>query len=698
MKSRLLLSAALLVGIGATLATDGLAQSAPASRDIIVNGRSLAAGVGRVPTAGFGRRPFMSAPRLSPDGTKLVVRMSNLGRDYLSLIDLATPGARPQQIMAANEYRDAGDRTMGAYRWVGNHTVVITVASREIIFGGRNDLTRLVAYDTGTRRLTQLAWEEAGGAAANVLHINHETGHILVQRTAFRDGRFTRPEVVDVDVATGRFRIVQQANTVVSGWFADANGVVRMGTGYDGDSGRRRLMYRSNASGTFRTISNESDPTFTDAGVQPEWIDANSDNAIIRDNRSGFSRVYRMNLATGTLGEQVFAAAEGYDADGVETNWANDRVIGYSAIEQRARMEYTDPVYRGIQQVLDESFGAGNARILDTDRSERKLVVYVAKPNQAGAYYLFNSETGAFGLIGNRSNAVGATELNPVSAFRYTASDGVSIEAIMTMPRHRTQTRGLPLVILTHGGPFGPRDDVSFDPWAQAMAELGYVVVQPNYRGSGGYGREFVTMGRNNGFGLRMQDDLNDVITHLSGTGLVDPARVCMMGWSYGGYASARAAQRDPDRYRCTVAGAGVYDLAAMREYDVDYLGSFGSDYLSRGAAQLSTVSPTRNAEGRWAPILIVHGVRDQRVPVSQGRGLVAALRRSGKTQGTDYDYIEQPQNTHNLDYEDVAIEWLQGAERWMTRWNPAYIPSDTDRPVPLVEAAAGGPINRRTN
>ncbi len=182
-----------------------------------------------------------------------------------------------------------------------------------------------------------------------------------------------------------------------------------------------------------------------------------------------------------------------------------------------------------------------------------------------------------------------------------------------------------------------------------------------------------------------MQDDLDDVITHLAGEGLVDANRVCMMGWSYGGYASARAAQRNPEKYRCAIAGAGVYDLPAMRDYDSRYLGDFGKDYLAKGAAEISSVSPSRNTQGRWAPILIVHGVRDARVPIDQGRTLVSRLRGSGKRQGEDFDYIEQPQNTHNLIYDDVFVEWLEGAERWLNRFNPAYIPSDTDQPVPVA-------------
>jgi dipeptidyl aminopeptidase/acylaminoacyl peptidase len=305
--------------------------------------------------------------------------------------------------------------------------------------------------------------------------------------------------------------------------------------------------------------------------------------------------------------------------------------------------------------------------------------------------YVYDVQAATLGLLGWQNSVIKDGELNQRSMITYTASDGMKIEAVLTMPRHRKHAKNLPLVMLTHGGPYGVRDDTSYDDWSQAIAEQGYVVIQPNYRGSGGYGKDFVKAGRSDGFGTRMQDDLNDAMDHLVKQGIVDPKRACMMGWSYGGYASARAAQRDPDRWRCTVAGAGVYDLPMMRDYDKEYLGSFGANYLAKGANELSAVSPARNTDSKWSPILVVHGVRDPRVPIAQGRTLVNRLKSSGKVKGFDYDYIEQPRNGHYSRYFTKAerIEWLQGSADWFERFNPAYIATDPDKPVPVTVTMA---------
>jgi len=211
------------------------------------------------------------------------------------------------------------------------------------------------------------------------------------------------------------------------------------------------------------------------------------------------------------------------------------------------------------------------------------------------------------------------------------------------------------------------------------------VVIEPNYRGSGGYGRDFIIEGRKpNGFGQRMQDDLNDALAAFAQKGIVDPKRACIMGWSYGGYAAARGAQRDPDVWKCAIAGAGVYDLAMMKSFDASQFGSFGAGYLAT-ADNLVSNSSARNTGSKWSPILIVAGKRDARIPLEQSRTLVSRLKGSGKKEDVDFRYVEQPKGTHNLPYEDVHIEWLVESEKWLARFNPAFIASDVEKAPPVT-------------
>jgi len=642
---------------------------------------------GRVDTAVFGKRPFMRSPRLSPDGTKIAVMMTKDGVDFLGYIDATKPGSAPVFFAQAEEFREAGDRTIGSWRFVGNRTIVFTVASREILGGRRSDVLRLVTYDLETKKISPLAWDGAGGSGAGILFIDDEKETILVSRDVLKEMNYSgNPEVIEVDVRSGKFKTIMRPNVEVRSWLVDGKGVIRAGVGSDSDSGKQRLMYRSDASGIMKTISNEADATFTGTQIVPDIFLDEPDMAYATSNKDGFRKVYKVDLKTMQIvGEPVFGV-KGYDIDGVIANETGNALAGVSYTSTKKRTRWFDPRLAEVQKLMDEDFGRGNAQILSTNDGDTKILMRIAKVNAPGGYYLFDTETGNLNLVGWAHPVIKDFELNPTNSVRYKASDGMEIEAVVTYPRNRPTRRNLPVIVMPHGGPYGVRDqeEFGFFPWHQAMAELGYVVIQPNYRGSGGYGKEFVKEGRKpNGYGLRMQDDLNDVLTWFGQTGLIDPKRACLMGWSYGGYATARGAQRDPDKWKCAIAGAGVYDFPMMKAYDTRAFGDFGANFQAT-ADDLIGISSARNTDGPWSPILIVAGLRDARIPIEQSRTLVSRLKSSGKKEGTDFRYVEQPKGTHNLPYEDVHIEWLKEAEAWAERFNPAYIATDPDKAPPI--------------
>jgi dipeptidyl aminopeptidase/acylaminoacyl peptidase len=651
------------------------AAQTTASQDIVVN-----AFKGRVPTEAFGKRPAMRAPRISPDGNKIVLMISRDGIDNLAVIDLTKPGTPPKTFVRAEEYREAGDRTVGTWEWIGNRTVVFELLSREILFGERSDLRRLVAYDVESGKLTPLAWEDASGDGGTILHRDHQAEKIVIQRQSLRNEQEEfRYEVIEVDVRTGKFTTQMRPNSLVGTWVTDGNGIVRAGIGGD-DDGKTRLMYRSSKDEALKTVSNESDTTFTQSQIRPS-IFIEGDMAIATSNKDNFRRVYRYNVKTGEVSPNPIFQVGGHDVDSLITDESRTRLIGIRYITDRTRIRWLDPHLAEVQKLFDADFGPGNAQIISRNLDNTKLILRIAKPSEPGTYYLFDTGTGKLTVLGFFHPEIKDRDMNPMEAIRYKASDGMEIPAIVTYPRHRPHRRNLPVIVMPHGGPFGVRDEAEFGffPWHQMLAEAGYVVIQPNYRGSGGYGREFVKEGRkSNGYGVRMQDDLNDALTWFGQQGLIDPKRACVMGWSYGGYAAARGAQRDASVWKCAIAGAGVYDFPMMKQYDTKEFGKFGAGYQAT-SDNLVAISSARNTDGPWAPILIVAAERDARIPMEQARTLVSRLKASGKVEGKDFQYIVQPKGTHNLPYEDVHIQWLTESEAWAKRFNPAYIPSDPD-------------------
>ncbi|WP_426037804.1 alpha/beta hydrolase family protein [Brevundimonas sp. DC300-4] len=258
----------------------------------------------------------------------------------------------------------------------------------------------------------------------------------------------------------------------------------------------------------------------------------------------------------------------------------------------------------------------------------------------------------------------------------YAAGDGLQIHGFLTLPPGREDARGLPLVVLAHGGP-ASRDIVGFDWWGQALASRGYAVLQANFRGSTGYGDAFMEAGYGE-WGRKMQTDLSDGVRYLAEQDLIDPQRVCIVGASYGGYAALAGVTVQQDIYRCAVSVAGISDLRRMVEEEasdgarrenvtVRYWNRFmGADRL--GDRSLDERSPVKLAEQAGAPILLLHGRDDSVVPIDQSRIMATALRRAGKP----VEFVELEGEDHWLSRGDTRQRMLTETVDFLQANNPA--------------------------
>jgi dipeptidyl aminopeptidase/acylaminoacyl peptidase len=258
----------------------------------------------------------------------------------------------------------------------------------------------------------------------------------------------------------------------------------------------------------------------------------------------------------------------------------------------------------------------------------------------------------------------------PVRPISFRNRDGVQLQGYLTLPLSR-EARGLPLVLMPHGGPFA-RDRWSFDPWVQFLASRGYAVLQVNFRGSTGYGRDFVERGIGQ-WGSGMIDDLEDGVDWLVREGTVDAGHVCVVGASYGGYAALWAPIRKPERYRCAVSFAGISDIGAMLRYDnrrftaTRYAREWRRRVQGEEAIDLGAISPLRQADRIRVPLLIAHGEKDTNVPVSQSRDLIRALaRRNAVVESVFY-----PEGEHGFTRAQDSIDFLRRLEAFLARHNP---------------------------
>lgn len=609
-----------------------------------------------VPVEAFATLPPLESPSLSPDGTRIAAKMAIQGQQYLVIRSLIG-GADPAVMQL-------GKNDVNWWRWVGNDWLAVGIGATQLLFNEDYYITRVIGLSADMKKMNRLGWRQAGIRADDVIWTATDgTPRILLsQQTGIQTMDQVYPTVFEYDLSTGRSRKVVDGMVDVFDWYADAAGAVRMGWRYEDERRQGTLLYRPGGTGTFKSIAVQRRGD-ADGVVVPLVFRADG-SAVAIDDVDGRDAVYDMALPDLKIGKRLFGN-EKYDVGGVVRNRTGDDIDGFRLTDRWGRIEWLNPTLRAVQAKMDRAVGQRHANIVSWNADRTRLLVEVGSAAQAGGLYYYDTGNGAMQLLSWNNDALKNRTLSPVSTIHYTARDGKPIEAVLTLPRGRSP-KGLPLIVLPHGGPFA-RDAEEWDWWTQYLAESGYAVIQPNYRGSSGYGTAFAKAGEGQ-WGLAMQDDLDDAAAHLVKQGIADPKRMCMIGASYGGYAAMRAAQRG-DAYRCAVSYAGVSDLEMMRRYDSRFLlAKTRADWLKKQAPDFRSVSPRFGAASFTAPILLVHGVEDKRVPVKQSRLMAAALKAAGKP----YEYLEQPLADHHFSRGEDRLEFLKRMKTFLDRYNPA--------------------------
>lgn len=632
------------------LATAGHAADTPSALP--------AAATATPPTAEqFGRLPFMEGPQLSPDGTKVAAQVAINGQLRLAIIPLGD--------VAHLRLISPGQADLNGWSWVNNDWLVVHAGMSSAVEGDNLYLRRLIAVDV-TGKNMRVIGGESGQIADDVLWIAHDgTPHIrmALQTSIYNETGFW-PEVRDFDVSTGKSRLVAPSTDHVMHWYADGKGAIRLGIAYDDDRRSSRALYRDADGQMFRTID-RTHGRGTSMGNLPALFLADPGKAVAWDDANGFDALYNYDLATQKTGDKLYGAI-GYDLDDAITSDDGSRLIGARFTDTRERTHWFEPALALVQSELDAAVGARNARIVSWSHDFSTLMVALESADRPTVYFLYRPAEGVMHLFANADEHFGDTTWGKVSTIRYKARDGTEIPAVLTLPKGRAD-RNLPLILLPHGGPFA-RDDESYSYWVQFLASRGYAVLQPNYRGSSGYGNVFAEKGEGQ-WGLAMQDDLTDAVKWAIGQGIADAGKVCIVGGSYGGYAALRAAQRDHGLYRCAVSFAGVADMPGMLRYDGRFLNSGRrGDWLRKQAPDLKAVSPINFAADFSIPVLLMHGKVDTTVPVKQSRQMADRLKAAGK----DYRYVEQPLGDHHLSREADRVQFLKELEAFLAKYDPA--------------------------
>ncbi|WP_239987576.1 alpha/beta hydrolase family protein [Sphingosinithalassobacter portus] len=549
--------------------------------------------------------------------------------------------------------------------WVNEDWLVAGIGG-EAAFGryGVSYITRAVGLKAdGTKSVPLLTRSrQVGRYADNVIWIAHDGTprvRLAMQRAQYLHEPGFWPEVLEFNVSTGRSRLIVSGREGIFDWITDGDGNVRVGVGnFDG---QYRILYRGSDSDGWRELADQ-EVAYRESVAKPDLFLDDGTVLSLTAGPDGIRRLYRYDLETMSLGEPLYQS-EGHDIGSYRTNAAQNKLIGVSYLDQGSTIQWLDSSLAEIQREVRERINGGDASIISYSDDYGRAIIKVGSNDSPGAYFLYDRASGGMNLIAYGNPKIQLARLNPVSTVHYAARDGLPIEAVLTLPKGKSEN--LPLVVMPHGGP-DARDYEHYDWWAQFVASRGYAVIQPNYRGSSGYGRAFSVAGDGE-WGRKMQDDLDDAVAYLAEQGIADPGRVCIVGGSYGGYAALRGAQRNPEIYRCAVSFAGVSDMNAMLAHDKRFLSNQFTDWLSNQAPDLSDISPINFASDFRVPVLLVHGKKDLRLPESQSSRMAEKLRAANK----DVIYIEQPEGDHHFTREADRVEFLEALEKFLLEHNP---------------------------
>lgn len=600
---------------------------------------------------------MLRKPILSPDGHSIAARAVADGQTSLVFLDADQPEARWKKL-------PLGKTGVAALKWAGNHRLLLTVRSTETLPNGQEvAFLRLIGIDAATGNSHLLDGKSRGLYAGDVLYTDPTGSWALV---ASQNDPFVYPSVKRVDLATGAATVVEKARDDVWDWYADEHGVVRAGISYEGS--RWTIWYRDKPEEKLRAIRGKF-PKDNDSTVD-RFVFRGGNSWVVTNERTGRFGLYKYDLQTGAVGQAIFEHPK-VDVDDLLYNAITGEVSAVTYVDERPHVQWLNAEMQTLQKRLDHALPGKVNLTTDWSLDEKRVLVWSGGGSDPGRYFLLDRNSSQMHAVVEPYPGIDPDLLVEVKAVSYRARDGVDIPAYVTLPRGR-DAKGLPLIVFPHGGPH-VRDDGMYDPIAQFLASRGYVVLQPQFRGSTGYGKDFVSKGYGE-WGKGMQNDLDDGVEWLARSGQIDAKRVCIVGASYGGYAAMWGAIRNPDRYRCAASWAGVSDLPAMLRYDrktfsaTRYFKQWRSRVSGEGKADLAAVSPINFTDRLKIPIFIAHGEQDDNVLAKQGHAMVNALTKSGANV-TSMFYKD---SGHDFSSSGDMEDWLKRLEAFLARYNPA--------------------------
>ncbi len=485
--------------------------------------------------------------------------------------------------------------------------------------------------------------------------------------------RIDWPDVARLDLKTGRMTVVARAPGEVERYVLDHNDEVRFAIVTQGRN--RRVLYRDGAGKEWQELTSRD---VDGAGWEPVVFDGDNKTVLVWSDLGGRTTraLYRYDTAKKQLGELV-VADDTYDivipnaesfarSHQIIFDPSKSRIVGIGYYADRLRFHWLDSEIAAIHQQVEASLPDTVHSIRQISEDGSRIIFTSYSDRDPGVYYLFDKPRKKLSEIAVISPKVDPDQMAPVKRVTFAARDGLKLHGYLTLPKGRDPKK-LPLILHPHGGPYGPRDDWTYNAEVQFYANRGYAVLQVDYRGSGGYGRQFEIAGYKR-WGLEMQDDLSDGVKWAIAEGIADPAKVVISGASYGGYATMAGLTFTPELYCAGINYVGVTDLemmipkAAPAERMWWRHSRLGDLTKREDKERIQKTSPVNFADRIRVPVLMAYGKNDPRVVIEHGYDMERALKKAGK----NYKMIIEPDEGHGFRKEEQRIAFYREVDAFL--------------------------------
>lgn len=625
--------------------------------------------------ARFGARDAVEAISISPDGKQLAVVVPVGSGEDIHIHQLDGSG-KATAIRGAT----GGDTRLRFCQWPTSQRLACTMEFIVRDADGLTDYSRIIGINadgtashmiTPPESMRALGVSNYGGAIIDLTGPDGGNGVLMTRMTSPEESTGTiihasngGLSVIAVDTVTGKSRMIEPPRTTGAGFISDGRGHVRVmsvqsreETGYD--TNRTVYFFRKKNEKAWLPLSTVTYHASGSEGFQPMAVDPDLDVVYGFEGKGGFTNLYRRAMVEGAPSELVLSHP-GVDVDGLVRVGRQQRVVGASYAADRRMIDYSDPELAGLSKAMAKVFPAGSAvNIIDATQDEKKLVMLVTSDINPGMFYLYDKDTHQMAELMPMRPELAGVPLATMKSVRIPAADGAMIPAYLTLPPG-SDGKGLPAIVLPHGGPES-RDEWGFDWLSQFFANRGFAVLQPEFRGSTGYGSAWF---QKNGFQSWQTaiGDVNDAGRWLIRQGIAQPDRLAIFGWSYGGYAALQSSVLDPDLFKAIIAVAPVTDLEMLRQERVRFTDYEIENTRIGQGPHVKAGSPAQNVQLFKAPVLMFHGDLDQNVGIAESRMMRDRLSKAGKS----VELVEFSGLDHQLDSSAARSTMLSRSDAFL--------------------------------